>query len=239
MTYLKYELLRAVRNTRFFLFSLGFPLVLFVVVAGPNRHAVLGGIPLPLYYLAGMVSWGTMGAVVSSGARIVAERAAGWNRQLRLTPLSARTYLTAKVVGGYLVAALSIALLYTAGLGLGVRLPTSHWLIMTGLILVGLIPFAAMGIWLGHALTPEAIGPAIGGISSLFALLGGAWGPLVSHGFLLHVAQALPSYWLVQAGRAAATGTGWGAQGWMVTVVWALLFGVLAGRAFRRDTRRL
>jgi ABC-2 type transport system permease protein len=238
MTYLKYELLRALRNTRFFLFSLGFPLVLFLVVAGPNRHERLGGIPFPVYYMAGMVSWGAMGAVVSSGARIAAERAAGWNRQLRLTPLSPRTYLRAKVLGGYLVAALSIALLYVAGFALGVRLAPGRWLGMTALILVGLIPFAALGIWLGHLLTPESIGPAMGGLTALFALLGGAWGPLVTHGFMLHVAQALPSYWLVRAGHSAVSGTGWGANGWGVIAAWTVVFAVLAARAFRRDTSR-
>jgi ABC-2 type transport system permease protein len=238
MTYLRYELLRALRNTRFFLFSIGFPLILFLVVAGPNRHATLGGIPLPVYYLAGMVSWGTMAAVVSSGARIAAERAAGWNRQLRLTPLSTRTYLRAKVLGGYLIAAVCILLLYAAGTAVGVRLPAERWLGMTGLVLVGLVPFTALGIWLGHLLSPEAIGPAMGGATALFALLGGAWGPLASHGFMLHVAQALPSYWLVQAGRSAATGTGWGAGGWGVIAAWTVVFGVLAARAFRRDTQR-
>ncbi len=87
-------------------------------------------------------------------------------------------------------------------------------------------------------LTPETIGPAMGGITALVALLGGAWGPLVSNGFMLHVAQALPSYWLVQAGRSAATGTGWGAGGWGVSAAWTVVFGLLAARAFRRDTGR-
>jgi ABC-2 type transport system permease protein len=239
MTYLRFELLRAVRNGRFFVFSLAFPLILFLVVAGPNRHESLGGIPFPVYYLAGMVSWGTMAAVVASGARIAAERAAGWNRQLRLTPLSVRAYLRAKVLGGYLMAALSIVLLYIAGISIGVRLPADRWLQMTGLVLIGLIPFAALGIWLGHLLTPEVMGPALGGITALFALLGGAWGPLASHGFMLHVAQALPSYWLVQAGRSAVTGTGWGATGWGVIAGWTVAFAVLAARAYRRDTRRV
>lgn len=238
MTYLKYEVLRAVRNTRFFLFSLGFPLILFLVVAGSHRHDTLGGIPFPLYYMAGMVSWGAMAAMVSSGARISVERSVGWNRQLRLTPLSVRSYLRAKVLGGYLIAVLTIVLLYASGMALGVRLPAERWLGMTGLVLVGLVPFAALGIWLGHVLSPEAIGPAMGGITALVALLGGAWGPLVSNGFMLHVAQALPSYWLVQAGHSAATGTGWGANGWGVIAAWTVVFALLAARAFRRDTGR-
>jgi ABC-2 type transport system permease protein len=239
LTYLRFELLRALRNTRFFLFSLGFPLILFFVVAGGNRHVTLGGIPFPVYYMAGMISWGTMAAVVGSGARISAERAVGWNRQLRLTPLTARAYIRAKVLGGYLVALMSIVLLYAAGVGLGVRLPAGRWVAMTLLVLVGLIPFAAMGIWLGHVLTPEVIGPALGGITAIFALLGGAWGPLGESGFMLHVAQALPSYWLVQAGHVAVTGTRWGLEGWGVIAAWTVVFAVLAARAYRRDTRRV
>ncbi len=72
---------------------------------------------------------------------------------------------------------------------------------MTGLILVGLIPFAVMGILLGHLLTVDSIGPAMGGITALLALFGGVWFPISSGGALHDIAQALPSYWLVQAGQ--------------------------------------
>ena len=101
VAYARYELLRTFRNRRFFIFSLGFPLVLFYAIAGPNRHeASLGGtgISAPLYFMVGMVAFGTMNAVLGSGARIAAERAVGWNRQLRLTPLSTRTYFRVKVL---------------------------------------------------------------------------------------------------------------------------------------------
>ena len=36
--YIRYELLRTFRNRRFFLFAFGFPLVLYFLIAGPNRH---------------------------------------------------------------------------------------------------------------------------------------------------------------------------------------------------------
>jgi len=36
--YVKYELLRTFRNRRFFIVSLGFPLVLYFMIAAPNRH---------------------------------------------------------------------------------------------------------------------------------------------------------------------------------------------------------
>ena len=74
---------------------------------------------------------------------------------------------------------------------------------MTGLILVGLIPFAVLGILLGHLLTVDSMGPAMGGVTSLFALLGGAWGPTAAAAARATLVECLPSYWLVQAGKTA------------------------------------
>jgi ABC-2 type transport system permease protein len=242
LAYARYELLRTFRNRRFFILSLGFPLVLFFVIAGPNRNVHdLGssGISLPLYFMAGLVSFGTMSAMLSSGARIAAERAVGWNRQLRISPLSPRTYFRTKVLTAYAMALLSILVLYAAGISLGVSLSAAQWLKMTALILVGLIPFAALGITLGHMLTPDSIGPAMGGGVSLFALLGGTWFPLGTHGFLHDVAQFIPSYWLVQASHVALGGKPWSAMAWAVIAVWTAVCSGLAVRAYRRDTGRV
>jgi ABC-2 type transport system permease protein len=242
LTYIRYELLRTFRNRRFFLLSLGFPLILYFVIAGPNRnvHDLGGsGISAPLYFMAGLASFGTMSAMLSCGARIASERSVGWNRQLRISPLSPRAYLRAKVITSYAVALVSIAALYAAGVSLGVRMSAGDWLAMTGLMLVGLIPFAALGITLGHLLTPDSIGPAMGGGVSLLALLGGTWFPLGSHGFLHDLAQYLPSYWLVQASHVALGGHPWTGTAWLVIAVWTGVFSVLAARAFRRDTGRV
>ena len=54
--------------------------------------------------MVGLVSFGTMSAMLSCGARIAAERAVGWNRQLRITPLSPRAYFRAKVLTAYMMA---------------------------------------------------------------------------------------------------------------------------------------
>lgn len=237
-TYTRYELLRTLRSTRFFLFSLVFPLLLFYMIAGGSRHQKVQGIPLPLYFMTGMAAWGSMMAVVSTGARISGERQTGWNRQLRITPLRVSAYFRAKVLTGYLMAMLSIFLLYAAGLTLGVHLAAGKWVAMTVLILIGLIPFNVLGILLGHLLSTDAIGPAMGGIVSLFALLGGVWGPLGDQGFMHDVSQSLPSYWLVQAGRSALGGELWPGRGWLVVGLWTLGLFRLAARAYRRDTQR-
>ena len=51
---------------------------------------------------------------------------------------------------------------------------------------------------MGHLLTTDSIGPAMGGTTALLSLLGGVWFP-VNSGALHDIAEALPSYWLVQA----------------------------------------
>ncbi|HEY3727395.1 MAG TPA: ABC transporter permease [Solirubrobacteraceae bacterium] len=239
--YTRYELLRAFRNRRFFIFSLGFPLVLFFVIAAPNRHIrhfAGSGISAPLYYMVSLASFGTMMSMVSTGARIADERQVGWTRQLRITPLSARGYLRAKVLTAYCLAGISVVLLYLCGASLGVSIPAQTWLEMTGLIIVGLMPFAALGILLGHLLNVDSVGPVIGGTVSLLALVSGTWFP-ITHGFLHDIGQFLPSYWLVQAGRISLHGKGWGLQGWAVVIAWTVALSALAAIAYRRDTERV
>jgi ABC-2 type transport system permease protein len=121
---------------------------------------------------------------------------------------------------------------------MGVRLDTGQWLRMTGLILVGLIPFGALAILFGHLLTADAIGPAMGGLVAVLAVLGGVWFPL-TNGVLYHIGRALPSYWLVQASHVALGGGGWGTTGWLVMAAWSVVLGALAARAYRRDTGRV
>ena len=249
-TYVKFEMLRTVRNKRSFIFSLIFPLIMYFLLAAPNRdNHNFGGtksnpthIFAPQYYMVGLLAFGSMIAVMSGGARIAAERAVGWNRQLRLTPLTPRMYFRAKILTGYLMAAVSIVLLYACGIALGVRIdPFGNWLRMTGLVLVALIPFAALGIALGHLLTSDSMGPAMGGITSLFAFLGGTWFPITGDGFFVGFCKALPSYWLTQAGQVGLGGETdpWGARGWVTIAAWSAACTVFALWAYRRDTGRV
>ena len=238
-TYVRFEILRTIRNRRFLVFSLIFPLILFLAIASENKNVTIDGIGFPLYYMTGMAAWGAMTAIVSTGGRIAQERQIGWTRQLRITPLKTRTYFGAKLLSGYLMAIFSIVVLSLAGTSLGVRLDASQWLTMGGLILVGLIPIAALGIMLGHLMPIDTLGPVIGGVTSLLALLGGAFGPLATSGVLLTIVKCLPSYWIVQAGKTALGGGGWPVEAWIVLAIWTIVLVRLTTRVYRRDAKRL
>ena len=137
-----------------------------------------------------------------------------------------------------MMALCTLVLLYIAGATLGVHLSAGHWLQMTGFILVGLDPVRGAR----HPARPPAdtstrSGPTIGGITALFSILGGVWFPITS-GVMHDLAQALPSYWLVQAAHVGLGGNGWGTRGWLVDGAWTAALAALAVRAYRRDTGR-
>lgn len=239
-TYLKYELVRTLRNRQSYIFSVAFPVILFLVIGGSNKNEKnFGGtgIDAVTYYMVGMVSFGVIGAVVGGGARIAVDRATGWNRQLRLSPLKPGVYLGAKLAIGYLTALLTIAVMYIAGISLGAHTTGARWVEMTLLILIALVPFAAIGIWIGHIANEDAMGAIMGGLMSLFALLGGSYFPL-GGGVLDKIGSYIPSYWIVQAGHLAVGGSGWSLKGWLVILIWSAVFVVLAMRAYLADTRR-
>jgi ABC-2 type transport system permease protein len=238
-SYARYDVIKTFRNRRFFIFAVGIPLILYLIFAGANQNVKIEGIPFPVYYLSGMASFGTMNASASGGAVISLERAVGWTRQLRITPLPVWAYMASKVIRGYVMACITIVVLYAAAvLAYNVHFTAGGWLLMTGLILVGLLPFMALGILLGHLVTPDTMGPALGGLTALFAIFGGAFGPLAKTGWFHTFAQLLPSYWLVQAGGAGLSHVSWPAEGWEVLVVWTLALGRLAMISYRRDTAK-
>ncbi len=238
-THLRYEILRTFRNRRALAVTLALPLVLYYSIASGNRHATSSGISFPLYFMTGMAAYGAMFAVVSTGGHVALDRSRGWTRQLRITPLRVRTYFVAKVLAAYLVALPALAALFLAGASLGVRLDAAQWLELTGLMLVGLVPFIVMGIILGHLVSGDALVPAVGGLVVLFALFGGALGSFFNSGAMLTFVKLLPSFWLAQAAKAMLRLGDWPAQGWIVIAAWTVVLVPLAMAAYRRDTARI
>src|SRR3954469_24575252 len=99
--YARFESIRTLRNPRFLFLVTVVPLLLYVV--GVERvHAASGtvdGIPAGVWFLASSAAVGAMAAAMSgSGARLGADRASGWARQLRVTPLSDGGWLVGRLL---------------------------------------------------------------------------------------------------------------------------------------------
>jgi ABC-2 type transport system permease protein len=240
LRYLRLEVMRTFRVPRFTMFAIVMPLVLYLMFASIYGSDSIDGTTVTAWFMVNMSVFGAMGAAASSGGRIAQERASGWTRQLRLTPLSDRAYLAGKAATALVVAVPSLLLVYATGrLVKHVSLPLHTWLAIFGWTLVGLVPFVALGLLLGHAFSAEMLGALSGGLVTVLALLGGIWFPvdLMPHA-MASIATMTPSYWLAEAGRLPLTGHQIGGHGLLVLAVWTAALALGAARRYRRQTAR-
>ncbi|HYQ69634.1 ABC transporter permease [Actinophytocola sp.] len=239
-TYLLLEARRAMRNGRFMIFSIAFPVLLFLLYTGiwANGDKAVTGI-----LMVNMTSFGALSAALFAGSRVALERSVGWQRQLRLTPLSGGGYLTAKGLTGMLLALPAVVLVPLVGVAVeGVSLDAAGWLRVTIGIWLAVIPFALIGLLIGQVGTPDSMQPIMSLTMMTMSMLGGVFIPIDSMpDWLLKIAHVLPSYWLGQVGRGAVTSdlsVNLG-QAVLVLGVWTAVVGLGVVRRFRRDSARV
>jgi ABC-2 type transport system permease protein len=128
--YLALELRRAVRNRRYAIFAIGFPVLFYLLYTG----VLLGKNAPPdptwnAFFMVSMAAYGMIGASLSNAMPISQERTSGWTRQLRITPLPAAAWVVAKLAVAYLTSLPSLVLVGLAAVLLNhVSLPPSTWL---------------------------------------------------------------------------------------------------------------
>jgi ABC-2 type transport system permease protein len=218
-SFLRFEVLRLLRNIRYVGISVGFPVVFYVLFLN-NEHpaARIAGTTWRTYFMVSMASFGAMVASLNAGGtRLAAERASGWTRQLRVTPLPAWSYVTTKIAASMVIALPVISVVELTGVVLGgVHLGPATWAELTVVLWVSALPFAALGVLVGFVASSETAYPLVTALMFLLSFFGGLFTPVADLPTVLrHVASYLPSYhdaslgWAVVAGRAP----GWGDSG--------------------------
>jgi ABC-2 type transport system permease protein len=227
-------------NTRFILFTVALPVVMYLLFNNLYGAENEGGINVGSYLMVSMAAYGGIGATINAGARIAIERQAGWNRQLRLSALSARGYLFARAAVSLLVALPAIVLVFAAGVLFGsAQLTPGQWLGCGLALWLALIPFGVMGLVIGFLATVDSAQPLTMLVYMALAILGGLWFPVSQFPtFLQHLAQALPSYWAAEIARAPLAGQVIPLDGVLVLAAWSAGLGLLTMAAYRRSGRR-
>jgi ABC-2 type transport system permease protein len=210
--FLRFEVLRLVRNVRYVGISVGFPVVFYMLFLH-NEHptAHIAGTTWRTYFMVSMASFGAMVASLNAGGtRLAAERASGWTRQLRVTPLPAGSYVSTKIAASMVIALPVIAVVEMTGLLFaGVRLGVGTWVALTAVLWASALPFAALGVLVGFVASSETAYPLVTALMFLLSFFGGLFTPVADLPVVLrHVASFLPSFhaaalgWAVVAGRA-------------------------------------
>jgi ABC-2 type transport system permease protein len=193
------ELRRLFRNKRYFIFTVGFPVVLYLLVA-KNVSATAYGISFAAYYMVTMATFGAFsGSLTGNAQRISQEKKDGWIRQLRLTPLPANAYVISKVLVSMAITVPSILIVLLLGRFYGdVHLPVWEWFAIAVTIWFGATIFAALAVAIGYRYAPDQVQPISILLYFVFALLGGLWFPL--SGFLGDIGKLTPTYDAVKIG---------------------------------------
>ena len=237
--YLRLEILRQFRNRDALAWRLGLPPVLYVFF-----RAVFGsdgtseGLPSDTTALVIFAVFGTLAAgLYSTAPALSQERATGWLRQLRVTPLPAWATVAGKVAAAMAYALPAIGLVAVVGaVTQGVELGLGAWVELTLLLWVATAPFAALGVLIG--LTIANAEPAQSAASAAMIVLWVLGGMLTSPsdlpGALETIAHTLPTNAAAELGWAAARADAIPASALAVIVAWTGVLGALGALAWRR-----
>jgi ABC-2 type transport system permease protein len=238
LTFLYLEIRRLVRNRRTVIFTLIVPVAFFFLFRA-GRRGQAAGPELAAATMIGMAVYGAMSAATAGGALVSVERALGWSRQLRLTPLRPPAYIAIKLLTAMVLGLVSVAAVYTAGAIVGIQMTPGTWA-LSGLLAWGAaLVFAAFGLFMGYLLPSENVMQIIGPILGIFALLGGLFIPLsLLPTGVQNIAPYMPPYGVAQIARFPLLGGAFDVTWVLSVVLWTAAFAVGAMLLFRRDTRR-
>ncbi len=232
MALTKAELSRLLHNRRYFIFTVAFPVLLYLLI-GRQVTDQTYGVAFGAYYMISMATFGAFsGALNGNSQRISQEKKDGWIRQLRLTPLPANGYVVAKILVSMATTVPSIVIVLLLGRFYGnVHLPGWEWPVIAIVVWFGSTIFAALAVAIGYRFAPEQVQPVTLIVYFAFAILGGLWFPL--SGALGKVGQFTPTYQAVKIGTDVIAGAAVPIGLAIGLVVWLGIFIALATVAVR------
>lgn len=241
-TLLRLEFRRMARNRRTVLFTLVLPAVFFLLFGTGDdyRHESVGAGNVTAYIMISMAVYGAMIATTSCGAMVATERALGWSRQLRLTPLHPVAYVAVKVCVAMTTGLAAMAVVFLVGHFAGAEIGLGR-LALAGLLgWLATVVFAAFGLFMGYLLPSENVMQLLGPALALLSFAGGLFVPVDQLGdTFATIAKLTPAYGVGVIARWPLTEDGGLGVAVLNLLGWLALF--VAGAAWRmtRDTQRV
>lgn len=228
------------RNRRTIFFTLLFPAAMFLSfggTAGWDDDAGNGNVAA--YIMVSMALYGAALTAASGGAMVAMERALGWSRQLRLTPLNPAVYILMKAVLALVLGAVAITVVNIAGVAQGKpHMPVPVWIACAVLTLFCTMVFAALGVFVGYLVPGENAMQVLGPGLALFSFLGNVFIPLDPGTWIYRIAEWTPMFGVAEISRWPLTDE----LPWTAVVNAVVWFGIFVGGAawrMSKDTARV
>jgi ABC-2 type transport system permease protein len=239
------EFLKLWRVPAFSATSLLLPVIFYAFIGIGQSSQILPGthITFGAYFLASMAVYSVANVMVFSfGISVASERGMKMDVLMRATPLPPLVYLLSRCITAVVFAGLTLVVLfpfaYIAG---GVRLDTAVWATLALRVLLGSIPFIALGFAIGYLSGPNSAIAVINLIYLPMAFASGLFFPKqLLPEFIQQISPYLPLYRFGQLG--------WDAVGaptsenvttdWLYLAAYGVAFFAIAAWAFRREESR-
>ena len=237
IAFLRFEIVRTLRNVRFLIMLIAFPVLLYLIYA--KQHGISQGLTVATLLLVSMAVYSGMGsAMFASGPQLARERHNGWMRQLRISPITTPGWFAAKLVQSVLMIIPGLAVLVVLALTYGhVHLAAGRLGTLVVIIVAGTIPFCAAGLVIGLMFDSQTAQVAQMITLLVLAFLGGifiSWSSLPSG--MQTAGKLLPSYHLAQLGWNAAAGRPLGMSHVVALAAWTIGLGAVAAWRWRQES---
>lgn len=232
------EWLRLIRMPMFAFPTLFFPWMFYLFFG-----VLFGGTNNASYLLATYGAFGVIGpALFGFGVGVAMDVQQGLLQLKRVVPMPLSAYFIAKIGTCFIFSVLIlIGLSIIAVLMGGVRLEPMQWLMMFSILVLGTLPFCAIGLFIGLRCKGQSAPAVINLIYLPMAFLSGLWIPIfILPGILQSIAVIFPAYHLAQLALSViGRHQGQPLIGHvLILALYAAIFLLLAGWAWRRMADR-
>jgi ABC-2 type transport system permease protein len=240
VTEAKYEMLRLLRTIAFAVPLVILPLAIYLLFGVVFAHDAVAKEPAIANLLfAGFAVFAATGpALFGVGITLAMERDAGLMKLKRALPVPPGAYLLAKMATALFFGVVTTSIMLTAGLLVGhLTLSVAQLAAMSAVLVIGTLPFAAIGLFIGAHLSGNAA-PAVANLIFLpMAWLSGIFIPLPP--MLRPWAVVWPAFHLDQVAMAAGGLTQFRfINPWISVAVLAGITVLFGGLALRRLARK-
>jgi ABC-2 type transport system permease protein len=241
---IKYEFLKNFRMPMYTVATLGFPIMFYVLFGILMGKQQIGNTSQALYLIASYGTFGVMGAsLYGTAAGLAAERGLGWLQVKRASPMPPFAYFAAKIAMSLIFSAVVVLALMLIGVifgGADLQPAVAAKILAT--LLIGSLPFCALGLAVGYFAGPNSAAAVINLIYLPISFCSGLWIPFMFlPKFLQHIAHGLPSYHLSQLVlQLVGAGRGEPASGhWEFLLAFGLICLGIGRIGFQRDEGKL
>lgn len=225
------------RTPSYVVFTMAFPTLFYAFFGLPNASQPATS----RLMMASFAAYAVIGiALFQFGVSIAQERASSWEAFQRMLPVSSGVRLAARVMSALVFAAAAAGLVILVAVLFGKPgLSMGMLFSLVGGLLVGVIPFALLGIALGYFSSEKAAVPLANLIYLPLAFVGGLWIPPQ---FLPKAVAAISPYVPTRSFGdivwASVSARLWPPQALAALAAYAAIFAMLALWGYRRDEGR-